>query len=115
MSGNDVLTALIVALLGSSGIVGLVSFAARWKPERTNLIVDAAKGAVVVQGDVIEDLHQQLADMRARLAEQSALIEAQTAQIEQLQREVHALTDSLDAAVRERDELKAKLVPAPEG
>ena len=84
--------AIIVALLGGTGIAGFFTTLLKWKPEATSVLVDAAEGAVIVQSGVIEDLNRQLVALRQ--------------QVTALQDEVHSLSDRLSAAVNERDRLR---------
>lgn len=89
---NNTLVGLAIAFLGGSGLVGFLTTLLKWRPERTNILVDAAQGAVVVQSGVIEDLNRQLIALRD--------------QVMSLQDEVHTLSDNLTAAVAERDRLR---------
>lgn len=84
--------AVIVALLGGTGIAGFFTTLLKWKPEATSVLIDAAEGAVIVQSGVIEDLNHQLKALRA--------------QVTLLQDEVHILSDNLKAALNERDRLR---------
>lgn len=61
------MAALIVAILGSSGLVGGIVALVKVRPESGRMIVEAAEGAVVVQSGVITALRDELADLRAAL------------------------------------------------
>ena len=87
--GDPNTLAIAVAVVGGGGVLGFVTTLLKWKPERTNVLVDAAQGAVIVQSGVIESLNQRLAA---------------------LEEEVHELTESLQAAVQDRDRLRAENV-----
>ncbi len=96
------LAAILIALIGGSGIAGAVATLLRWRPEKTNILISAAQGAVVVQSSVIDDLNEQMTAMRGQIAA--------------LEKEVHDLGDNLrvakrerDEAIRERDRLKLQL------
>lgn len=59
--------ALVVAILGSTGLVGGIVALLRVRPESGKLIVEAAEGAVVVQGGVITELRRELNSLREAL------------------------------------------------
>lgn len=86
---DETSAAVIIALLGGTGIAGFLTTLLKWKPEATSVLIDAAEGAVIVQSGVIEDLNHQLEALRAQVAS--------------LQDEVHTLSDNLRAAINERD------------
>ena len=100
LGSSDGVVVIVVALLGG-GFFGFLGTLIKWRPadERATTVVQLADKAVVVQSTVIDDLNEQMQKMREQIAEQSR-------QIARLEVEVHDLSGSLDAAVRERDTLR---------
>lgn len=55
----NLLVTLIVGLLGAGGIAGAIVALLKVRPEAGQIVVDAAKGAVVIQSGVLEELRQE--------------------------------------------------------
>jgi cell shape-determining protein MreC len=96
----SVLIAVIVTLGGGGGLAAIL----RNRSEGPKILVDAAQGAVVVQGSVIEDLREQLAAYKVEM-------EAQKAEIAELRTHMAEL-NSLRTKVRDleqkNDELRSE-------
>lgn len=81
-------------LAAAAAIIGSPLAWAKLRGERTNIWINAAKGAVVIQSDVIDDLRDQLDELRTQITE-----------IRDLRIEVATLTDKLQATKIQRDRL----------
>lgn len=60
----ETIIAVIIAVLGSGGLIGGIVALAKVRPESGRMIVEAAEGAVVVQSGVITELRNDLAEVR---------------------------------------------------
>lgn len=58
-------TAILVALIGSGGIIGSVIAFFKLRPEVGQIVVTAAQGALIVQTGVLESLRDELARVKA--------------------------------------------------
>lgn len=63
------IVSLVIAVIGAGGLGGLVLALIKARPEASAVIVDSAKGAVLVQSGVIDDLREALAETRKELTE----------------------------------------------
>jgi hypothetical protein len=67
---TEALAAVVVAVLGSGGLIGGIVALLRVRPESGRLIVEAAEGAVVVQSGVIDQLRREISGLREDLDEE---------------------------------------------
>jgi predicted RNase H-like nuclease (RuvC/YqgF family) len=56
---------IVVAVLGAGGIAGGVTALYKLRSEKDRIVVDASKGALIVQTGVIENLNKELLRVRA--------------------------------------------------
>lgn len=89
------MTALWQVLVALAGLLGAGVAVFKIRPERTNIIVTAAQGAVVVQSGVIDDLREQIEYLEQR----------QDAQGERMSQ----LTIERDRLRLERDQLRRRV------
>lgn len=61
---TETAVAVVIAVLGSGGLIGGIVALMRVRPESGRMIVEAAEGAVVVQSGVITELRTDLAEVR---------------------------------------------------
>lgn len=101
---RDTLTTIVTVVLAFGGIGGLIALL-RFRPEASKMAVETAQGAVVVAGQLLDDVLAELerqkaitADLRDRLSE----FERTSASVDRLTTRVAQLED-------ERDELKDRV------
>lgn len=81
MAFNDVVP-VIVAILGSGGLLGGIYALLKLRPEAGQIVVTAAQGALIVQTGVIESLREE----NERLQRRVSTLELQ---VSELKRELH--------------------------
>lgn len=98
---------LIVAILGSGGLVGGVVALLKLRPESGQIVVTAAQGAVVVQSGVIETLRAEAERYRAEAAALRLRVTALEMERERERERVAALEAEVRALRAEVQEDKA--------
>lgn len=88
-------TQIVVSFLIGGGLSGLVTAFFKVRPEAGKIVVDAAKGAVIVQTAVIEQLKQSLAEARA--------------EVRIVRDELQKLQDRLEEVLKENSRLRTRL------
>jgi chromosome segregation ATPase len=101
----EIVVAIVVAIFGGGGLVALLRLGA----ERSNIVVTAAQGAVIVQSGVIDDLQDQLADLRAGLAEVRQRAEAAEQRAAAAEARARAAELERDALLRALDDYKDRV------
>lgn len=94
---TDGVVQVLVAILGSGGVIGAIVAIMKVRPEAGQIAVDAANGAIVVQTGVIDTLRKENQLLRERMED----LESKVALLGDLQDRVKGLED-------ERRKLKAE-------
>ena len=98
MSSHDIVL-LIIGVLGPAGVIGAIVAFFKLKPETSQIIVNTAQGAVIVQSGVIETLQTELIRVSAELAEVR----------QQREKDITELRNQLAAAILESEGLRRRI------
>lgn len=98
MSGFTLASMITAAV----AIIGSPIAWAKLRGERTNIWISASKGAVIVQGEVIEDLREQITALRGEVDH----CRRQMSEVYSLQQQVAELRSKLSVTKVQRDRLK---------
>lgn len=98
---SDALVPVLIALIGSGGLVGGIVAFMKLRPEKDAMVVSAANVALTMQTGIVQTLREELERATARLEE----CEAELSQGRSRRRELHRqLGDALGrAALLERE------------
>lgn len=97
--------AVLIAIVGTGGIIGGLVALLKVRPESGKLIVEAAEGAVLVQAGVMRELRAEIEALRK--------LEMRTARREQdLRRELAELRAELDRCTTGLGRLRARMASA---
>lgn len=94
-SASDTYLPLIIAVIGSGGLIGGIAAFLKLRPEKDSIVVNAAQGALLVQTGIVEQLRLELERAHTRIAACEGL---------------EARVDELEAELRKRDAVVADLV-----
>jgi cell division protein FtsB len=92
---------IILALLGSGAVVAFF----RARPEGSKIIVDAAQGAVIVQGNVMADLRKQLDDSAQEIRELRSIAR----EVDDLRGHVRRLEHDNEVLAARNDKLESRI------
>lgn len=100
---------VVVALLGSGGILGGVYALLKLRPEAGQIIVTQAQGAVIVQSNVIKDLEAQNTRLTERVTQAEAKANVAEHENRELKVENSKLKDRVSDLERKVDRLEKKV------
>ena len=94
---------LIVAVLGSAGLLGSWAAFRKSKPEAGKIFIDAAQGVVLMQTGVIEDLRKEVRFLREENAKVSKENSDLKQRLEELEDKVRELTKRTTSVEKQQD------------
>ena len=98
-------TPLIVAVVGTGGVVTAIVAFIKVRPEAGQIAVTASEGALVVQSGVIKDLRDENAHLRTRLED----IESKVALLGSLRERVDALEEKNKQLRADNEKLRKRI------
>jgi chromosome segregation ATPase len=104
--------AVVIAIVGTGGIIGGLVALLKVRPETGKLIVEAAEGAVVVQAGVMRELRAEIEALRELEARASKRELDATKREQDLRRELEDLRSELDRCTSGLGRLRARLASA---
>lgn len=112
---------LVYAIVGAGGAVGAIYGLLKLRPERESIIVTAARGAVVIQETVLDDVRAELDRLGRRVDEYKADVERYRQRVAALEHELLETRAELvqtraqrDAALAAAAEMRARMVALEE-
>ncbi len=104
---------VIIALVGTGGILGGIVAILKVRPESGQIAVTASQGALVVQTGVIENLKKEIDRANAKvewMLNRMEALEAEAAKVDQLHARVAQVEEDNKRLRNERDKLRKRVV-----
>ena len=100
---------VLVALIGGGGLGGAITALYKWRPEKTNLLVQASDKAVTIQGNVLDDVYRQMELLQSEVVKLRAEVHEVRTMLNAKRHEADALRVELAEVKLDRDGLRARL------